>query len=253
MAAEAGRQGEDLLRQAQGQLGEQAAGGSSSWRIRCCRSARSSARWHAPPARAAWRPVLRAMPPRGPVLPGKCYRSASPARWPTKCSPSRAAGQRSSWSWRQERDWWPAGSPACLRARIAIRGPRPLASGGRWSVMTMRAVRKRRKQPARSAPAARPDSRRSVGDQFSDGPLALSQARSRVGQGQSGRRHRQGRNRQLGARPGESGTDSRRRYDRQPLVVDRQLLLDLADRAALDSFGMNARVGSRSHGASNQN
>ena len=108
VAVEAGRQGRDLLHQAQGQLEEQAAQGqqrlanqllSLSDELRSMAGASGQGGMAAGLAsQAASRVRMR----------GSGWRTASPARWRRRCSPSRAAGRRYSWPWRWERAWWPA-------------------------------------------------------------------------------------------------------------------------------------------------
>jgi hypothetical protein len=44
-------------------------------------------------------------------MPGNGSMPASPGRWCTRFSPSRAAGRQPSCCWRQERAWWLVGSP----------------------------------------------------------------------------------------------------------------------------------------------
>ena len=70
MAAEAGRQGEDLLRQAQGQLGEQMARGQQQLANRLFSLSDDLSSMAGASGQGGMAATSRAMPPRGSVLPG---------------------------------------------------------------------------------------------------------------------------------------------------------------------------------------
>ena len=93
VAVEAGRQGRDLLHQAQGQLEEQAAQGQQRLANQLLSLGDELRSMAAASGQGGMPPAWRVRRPGGSVMPGSGWGTASPARWRTRCSPSRAAGR----------------------------------------------------------------------------------------------------------------------------------------------------------------